>query len=98
MKWSIPSILLLTAIIGGIRCMPNYPARGVSWAGSYEAFAHVIVGAMLCGPVVFWMTDKRSESEHADALASISFWCGMALTFGIEAVLFFAQVPYPWTK
>jgi hypothetical protein len=51
-------ILAVTAILAAIRCRPGFPAHNVSWEGSYEAIAHVLVGGMLTGPIVFWVAKK----------------------------------------
>jgi hypothetical protein len=89
--------ILIAVILVTIRLMPGFPAHGVSWIGSYEALAHLWAGAYVGGAVVYWRCRRYGLTGGCDDCASVSFW-GALLATAVEGVMFFVQVPYPWTK
>lgn len=71
-------IVLLSLVTGVLRFA--IPGHGLSWPGTYEAFAHIWVGALLVLIIVHW---KQKEGKLALA-------CLLAITV-LELVMFLAR-------
>jgi len=74
-------VMLFSALVGWGRYM--VPGHSLSWAGTYEAFAHIWVGILITMGIYEWDRYPAHRCQIA--------WLSLFVITAIEVFLFFGQ-------
>jgi hypothetical protein len=77
------AIIVLSAIFAAIRLgFHRQVAHGLSWPGTFQDFAHIWVGFLLCLAIFGPKQDRK-----------LSWWALAIISLGVEGVMFFVDNP-----